>query len=510
MAASFDLRVPIADCESSCEATFASHTVPPGNPEKPSDCVTPSKQPLRVSTNGTPVVFAAVGAISGDERACDPQTPETSQLLSELSTDTSPLLSEVSTIYSPASPLPQEQASSEPAGARPAARQSRRDALVRSLIGWTLLINVVLSFGLMAPITQMVPIPDHSRVVSSTLVAGWRLVWATLLLTPFSAVVLWCHGLHPHQKAFLRERAAWRSFLLTGLFCGANACCFNLSLAYTTIAQAIICMNLHPVMIIVWRLARAHPVSLGEFAGVACAMLGMGFIAAGAVDPGSDLEDLTRAGGQQVPLLRMLKGDLAGLVGAVSICLFVAETKRIGGRVPAYLSMNIQLAIGALVTLAGTWAFMGAQLNDNVWDGLLGFTHPVWAVSVCLGGTLTLSGWGGTNGVTNYLNSLVISTFLTLDPMCAVVLGVLMGVEAFPNLYTCVGICAVVVATGVVSASSRNECVDEAVDGVEASSAAMQSDVPRSREEVPSIASPASGAAIADTTAAADGLGTTR
>ena len=322
------------------------------------------------------------------------------------------------------------------------------------LVGWLLLCTTVVSFALMAPVTKMVPMPHSARLVASTLVSGWRLAWAALLLTPVSAVWLWHYGLGPHQRALLRERAAWRSLLLCGSCCGLNAFGYNTSLAYTTIPQAVICMNLHPLMIILYRLCRVQPVQCGELLGVALAMLGMGFIAAGAM--------LSNAGpaGRNVHrtlLWDMLRGDMAGLIGAATVCLFLTETRRVRNHLPVVLVLNVQLAVGAVVMLGGAWLVLGARLSSDVWDGLCGFVHPIYATSVCLGGALGLGGWFGANGVTKYLNPIVIATFMTLEPACAFLLGVLMGVEAFPNLDTCAGICIMFAATTLVSARSFTE-----------------------------------------------------
>eukprot|EP00667_Euglena_gracilis_P013488 EG_transcript_13920 len=120
----------------------------------------------------------------------------------------------------------------------------------RPLIGWMLLCTTLVSFALMAPFSRTVPVPNDSRLVASILVTGWRCSMAFAVLAPLSLLWLRCYGLQPEQELFLRSGASWLAFLRCGVYQSVASCGYNVALAFTTIPQAVLSANLHPLLII--------------------------------------------------------------------------------------------------------------------------------------------------------------------------------------------------------------------------------------------------------------------
>ena len=98
------------------------------------------------------------------------------------------------------------------------------------------------------------------------------------VLLPCSLCFLLFHGLEPQQRMFLRTAESWRCVAQCGALLGLAGSGYNAALAFTSIPQAVMFVNVHPLLIIAWRLLRAKMVSLGEIGGVLLGALGMALV----------------------------------------------------------------------------------------------------------------------------------------------------------------------------------------------------------------------------------------
>ena len=155
--------------------------------------------------------------------------------------------------------------------------------------------------------------------------------------------------------------------------------------------------------------------------------------------------------------LEMLYGDLYGLMAASAIAMLLNTGKYIQTCVPPILLINLMMATASCVTTILCWLLLGATATADTWHGLAGFMSPMWTVSVWAGGLCMFAGWAGTILVSRYVNPVVVSSFLTLEPCVAIVLGMLMHVEPCPSFSTIVGCLVIVAATALVSVCSRDE-----------------------------------------------------
>ena len=113
------------------------------------------------------------------------------------------------------------------------------------------------------------------RLVAAALVAGWRTAVAAMVLLPCTIWYLIFVGFEPQHRLFLREPGTWIHIALCGIFLSLSSGGYNTALAFTTIPQAVLFTNVHPLLIIGWRLIHAKMVSPGEIAGVLIGSLGM-------------------------------------------------------------------------------------------------------------------------------------------------------------------------------------------------------------------------------------------
>jgi len=171
-----------------------------------------------------------------------------------------------------------------------------------------------------------------------------------------------------------------------------------------------------------------------------------------AAAPEGDGSHVTRS------LRDMTHGNLAAFATASSICIHLIVTKKLRSHIPLVPFVTVQMMLASLITTFGVaWGLLGATFTQDPWTGVLGFLNPIWMASLVLGGLLMFNAWGGTVVVTKYLNPVVISSFLTLEPPVAVVLAFLMGAEGFPNWTTVMGGLLMVAGTLVVSVTSRDD-----------------------------------------------------
>ena len=153
----------------------------------------------------------------------------------------------------------------------------------------------------------------------------------------------------------------------------------------------------------------------------------------------------------------MLQGDLLALLTSVAVTLLLPLSKRLQARTPPLLLLTAMMALASGLTLGFAWLCLGATLTPDPWRGLGGLAAPAWAVSVWGGALLMLVGWAGCVVVTRYVNPVVVSSFMALEPCCAVALGLLLRVAPAPGPATAAGGLLMVAATVLVSLSSRDE-----------------------------------------------------
>lgn len=329
---------------------------------------------------------------------------------------------------------------------------AERRTASQAATGWILSLLTVLSFAAMAPLGRLVVIPTRDRLVASILLTGWRTALCTVVLLHVVSLLYLQHGLDPDQRTALRSLRMWRGFLECGVYQAVGGIGYSAALTYTTIPQAILSTNLHPVLIIAFRLAGGGYVTLGEWVGVSAAMAGMGLVIWGQVlQPAAELQP------HDVTIWDMLLGDVFGIMSSVSFSLVLTRTNRIRQEIPIALFLTLQMGIGTLVTFGAALCFAGADLSTDQWRGLFGFVHPEWVTPVCLGMIVQLFGWFGASTVTAFLHPLLVSTFFTFEPGFAVALGCLLGIEGLPSWVTAAGMAVMVLATVLISGSPPPE-----------------------------------------------------
>eukprot|EP00667_Euglena_gracilis_P009761 EG_transcript_9923 len=322
-------------------------------------------------------------------------------------------------------------------------------AALQHAVGWPLLGLTLFCFALMAPLGRLVIIPPNARFLTSVLLTAWRTTAATALLLPCTLLYVAVCGLDPEQRRALGSWAMWRGFLECGLYQAVGGIGYSAAITYTTIPQAVLFANLHPVLVIVYRYVRTGDVSCGEVVGVAAAMLGLALVVGGQV-----FRPLEEPRGDHIDARDMLLGDACGLVTSLTFSMVLVHTNALRRRMPVVLFLTLQMGIGTLLTFLVAPLVGPLQLSPHMWCGLFGFVHRRWAAPVGLGSVLMLVGWFGASAVTRYLPPLAVSTCLTLEPAAAVLLGLALGLEALPSAVTASGIGVMLFAAVVVARSA--------------------------------------------------------
>lgn len=234
------------------------------------------------------------------------------------------------------------------------------------------------------------------RDAPSLTIAAWRLVLATLLLTPIAL------SRHRQQLAALTRSEIWLA-ALSGLFLGVHFASWITSLEYTTVASSVVLVSTGPLWV-----ALASPMFLGEhpsrstYAGLGLAIVGGAVIALG--------EACTWTGVLQCPDLqktlhgRAMLGNALAVIGAWAVSGYIIIGRRLRKNIElvpyvwlAYGFAAIALAAAMLLARQSPFGFMPITY---VWlillavvPQLMGHSTYNWALgflSAALVATLTL------------------------------------------------------------------------------------------------------------------------
>lgn len=255
--------------------------------------------------------------------------------------------------------------------------------------GWGPRPYVGLGIGVLTVSSAAILIRMAQAGAHSLTVAAWRLVLATLILTP---VALLKAG---HELRSLTA-GEWRRALLSGLLLAIHFLCWITSLSLTSVAASVVLMTTHPIfaalgsyLLMDERLGRGVVIALGV------AFLGSAVIALG--DAGE--------GGHR------LLGDLLALLGGISAAGYFligrglrAKLSLLGYVYPVYGSAAIILLGGLLISGIPavpqgpeTWFWLGLMA---VGPQIVGHSALNWALRYLSATFVTLATLGEPIGST--------------------------------------------------------------------------------------------------------------
>jgi drug/metabolite transporter (DMT)-like permease len=216
---------------------------------------------------------------------------------------------------------------------------------------------LVLLFALMVTVWSLsfVVVKVVTREVPALFAALLRAAGTALVLGP---VALWHARKDPRARFQRADLFRLIAVALTGI--AFNQVCFILGVSLTSVAHSSIVLSLAPMLVLLAAaIAGQERASVPQFAGMAVAMIGVGWLQLG----------VASGGGAASPV-----GDLFAFLSAASFAVYSVLNKQLTARYGGVLINAASFSIGAVCMAPfGLWAARGidlTQLSARAWWGL--------------------------------------------------------------------------------------------------------------------------------------------
>jgi drug/metabolite transporter (DMT)-like permease len=266
---------------------------------------------------------------------------------------------------------------------------------------------LVLAFGVLAVSTASIFIRYAQEHAHSLVIAAWRLSLAALILAP-AAVTR-----RTELTGLTRREAALA--LLSGVFLAIHFATWISSLAYTSVASAVVLVDTAPLWVaLLAPLALRETISRPVKVGMALAMLG------GAVVGLSDACTWSPAGLVCPPLAEFVRGraffgDLLALAGAIAAAVYLVIGRRVRERVSLLSYIFVVYGTAAVVLVAVM------LLSGQPATGFPPLTY-VWFLALAI--FPQLLGHSSYNWALGYLPAAYVSLALLGEPIGSTLLAV--------------------------------------------------------------------------------------
>ena len=198
--------------------------------------------------------------------------------------------------------------------------------------------------------------------------------------------------------------------LLHGLF----SVFFLLSLKYTTLEQCVVLMNIHPVLVLMSRLDRSNVMERMGAVVVCAGVVGLFF-----ATPSDAVAE--------APIL----GDVLAFMVSVFMWFYLSLSQRLQEELPSSMLMSCINSGSLLCQLVFLFCFDSPEVGLSH-DAFIAFIIPN-LLGGLFGGFLA---YGGFMLASRYLNPLIVSVHITLEPLFAVVIQMMaLGVIPAPPIW---------------------------------------------------------------------------
>jgi len=321
-------------------------------------------------------------------------------------------------------------------------------------LAWASMILAVMSGSAIGPAFKWFEQHD----IHETLAASWRCQVMAIILIPIACIEARYFS-HPwnwltwDRKADLKYPVVWY-VLAAGLAWSLNLLCWIIGLEYTTTVRASIFSGMHPLMLVFYMYCSGKSISCYEWVGVFLSFVGLLFIAlfSEGLLYKAVLGSSHRGGKTTIANDQSWVGDLLCLVAAAAEVVVIVNRDRTKQYVPVvqYTALTT-LCVAISTTFFASFYTSSAVfcIDDNC---LFGWLATKWLLTMAVFGFVVgVVCVGGFNFSQSYINPLVFSCVLLVDPAVTGIISWLIGVEGMPDIYTSLGGLIVVAGVALVT-----------------------------------------------------------
>lgn len=251
---------------------------------------------------------------------------------------------------------------------------------------------------------------------------AWRLQATSLLLLPLAVY----QYVNMEEKKELKEQLGLMA--LSGFFLALHFATWIASLDFTSLTHSLLFVTTHPLVIligmgIISRFKEIQPASKLEWIG-------------GIVGVTGAIITLQDGGSVQGDHEVTLFGDLLAFAGGVLVVGYIVCGRIVRKKLPIFVYAFIVTSIGALVMTVSS-ALLETQYSDFGAIGWIGGEFFIWVFTLAL--VAGVFGHTGLNYALKYVQPLVISILVTLEPIVGSFIGWLLFDAGIPGVWTWVG-----------------------------------------------------------------------
>lgn len=299
--------------------------------------------------------------------------------------------------------------------------------------------------------------------VTPTLKTFWRVSATALGLLPLAINSIRTEGLPK------LSRSQWIMFPLAAIAYGEMTTAFVVALSMTSLANAFILSNLTSLVLIAGKLVMGVPIVVAEVSG---ALIGFSGAAVCAFDTtsganssdGVEMADTEMTGSDPHP--NEMIGNLIALSASFGMAAYLAIARDLRANCNLYVFMFVIMLLSSIfillfIIVSGEHVTFSFDANHGVF-GWLNLTGDRLALELYMVLSCNLLGTMGYVAVLKYFDSVVVSTVMLMEPVCAALFGFWAGLDPLPGPQTWVGDAIVTLGSAIVimSGAKKTEHID--------------------------------------------------
>eukprot|EP01133_Synstelium_polycarpum_P014261 gene14261-16833_t len=264
----------------------------------------------------------------------------------------------------------------------------------------------------------------------SMLPAGARDVLAGIEKQPYESITD-RRSAQAEIRARYFSRRTFTILVLTGIALGLHFGFWVTSLNKTSLSHSLLFVTSNPIMIVIVMLVMRKPISKGEVIGCFIGFLGLVIT----------LFDSLFLHAETTGVKPTVFGDFLALLGAVCIVFYLFAGQNLRSWLSLYLYAFPVTFTGSILLSIGSAIFEDNPIpKEGQSFGVFGWMSPgfIW-ITLYVAFFPGIIGHTGVNAIIKYVEPVVISVTLLLEPPIGVLMGWMVGIGGMPGIFTYIG-----------------------------------------------------------------------
>lgn len=319
------------------------------------------------------------------------------------------------------------------------------------LLSWTALFLAIMSGAAIGPAFKWMQVHHVSEIMA----ASWRCQAMVVTLLPIAVIEAryfrppWDWFTWKTKEGSGLKYPVYIYVIVAGFAWSVNLVCWITGLRYTTTVRASIFSGCHPLLLVWYYYFTGEKITAYEWSGVLLSFSGLLFIAMFGDGLFYEIFKGTTSFSRQdvEPTGMEAFGDCICLLAAAAEVVVLVNRSKTKEYVPTFQYTFLTTCIVAFTTtvLAAIFCATPHHIFSTDEGGIFGWLAPKWFYTMFIFGfvvgVVCVSGF---NFAMNYIQPLVFSCVLLVDPAVTGIISWVMGIEEMPDVFTILGGCIVI------------------------------------------------------------------